>query len=169
MSINIKVIDYSCNFENNRIIEDLAGVLCFEEPEMIETSKEHWRDWLSNKIEGDKITIAAEETDNNNHRLVGVVRFWKTPYCNYKWLIEGLEVISTKRRKGIGRAMVECGLDKLRKYGIEKVSANIANNNISPIKLHESLGFVKTSSGSVNSFGDFRERVDEYTLILKRD
>ncbi|WMM23924.1 GNAT family N-acetyltransferase [Tissierella sp. MB52-C2] len=168
MKTSIKKIDCSYNLEDNRIIDKLAGVLCFEEPEMIKKSKEFWNDWFSNKIEGDKITIVTEKTNKDNKQsLIGVVRFWKTPYCNNKWLIEGLEVIATERRKGIGRTMVKYGLDILRKSGIEKISVHIRNTNIPSIRLHKSLGFVKVSLGAIDSFGEFNENIDEYILLLK--
>lgn len=164
MNIWIRIISLPDNSKEVDVIQALATVLCYEEPEMMESSVEFWNSWLHNKIEGEKITIIAEEAENNE--IVGVVRFWKTPYCNNKWLVEGLEVISTNRRKGIGRNMVKYGLEKLREKGIKEVSANIRKDNIASIKLHEGLGFNKISSGSINSFGDFRDHVDEYRLYI---
>lgn len=169
MNIDIRIIDCSINHDNNRAIGDLAEVLSYEEPEMLETYKGFWNDWLSNKIIGEKITIVAEQTDNSNQRLVGVVRFWKTPYCNDKWLIEGLEVISIMRRKGIGGSMVSFGLNKVKELGIKNISANISTINTASIRLFKSLGFTKISSGSINSYGDYREQVDEYSLTLIKD
>ncbi len=169
MNINIKMIESCNNFHGDQIIDLLSKILCFEEPERIESIKKFWSEWLSNKIVGEKITIFAEEIDKDNKKnAVGVVRFWKTPFCNNKWLIEGLEVIKPKRGLGIGESMVQYGLNQLKINGIEKVSANIVNNNVASIKLHESLGFRKISTGSINSYGDYREHVDEYIFDINR-
>lgn len=42
-------------------------------------------------------------------KSVGEVRLWRTPYCDHKWLIEGLEVIAPKREQGIGKLLVKKG------------------------------------------------------------
>lgn len=168
-NVYIKTIDSYCNSQAMETIESLARVLCFEEPEMMEISKQFWIDWLDNKIEGEKITVVAQEiNEDNDKKFVGVVRFWKTPYCNNKWLVEGLEVILPERRKGIGKSMVQYGLEILIEMGVKEVSVHIRNNNIASIRLHESLGFIKVSSGSINSFGDFREHIDEYVYVVNQ-
>jgi ribosomal protein S18 acetylase RimI-like enzyme len=92
------------------------------------------------------------------------VRFWRSPYCDNKWLIGGLEVIATERRKGIGKSMVAEGIRILQSRTGEKIFVHIADKNTPSIKLHEGLGFKKINSGSINSYGDFREHVCEYVL-----
>lgn len=91
---------------------------------------------------------------------------WRTPYCGQKWLIEGLEVIAPKRGQGIGKLLVKKGIELLSNQGIKRISANINKNNIASIALHQSLGFQKSSSGAVNSYGEYREHLDEYILKL---
>lgn len=80
MNIRIRIIELHCNSKVVEIVQALAKVLCSEESKIIESSIQFWNSWLYNKIEGEKITIVAEEIDNQN--FIGVVRFWETPYCN---------------------------------------------------------------------------------------
>jgi RimJ/RimL family protein N-acetyltransferase len=145
---------------NKHLMEQLSRVLTYSEPENFKDCFEWWKKWFSDKIPGEKLTIVAEEKDN----VIGLTRFWKTPYCDNKWLIEGLEVISPERKKGIGKSIVMEGIRILHNITNEPIYVHIANNNIVSIKLHESIGFKKISSGSINSYGDFRSHVDEYLL-----
>lgn len=62
--------------------------------------------------------------------------------------------------------MIQYGLEQLKANEVKQISANIASNNVASIRLHENLGFKKISSGSINSYGDYREHVDEYYMKL---
>lgn len=145
---------------NRQLIEQLSQVLTYSEPENFEDCVQWWEKWFSDEIPGEKLTIIAEEQNN----VIGVVRFWKSPFCDNKWLIEGLEVIPPKRKNGIGKSIVLEGIRILRNANIDKIFVHIANDNTASIKLHEGIGFKKISSGSVNSYGDFRRHVDEYVI-----
>lgn len=142
------------------VIKQLSQVLTYSEPENFEECEKWWGQWFSDKIPGDKLTILAKEENN----IIGVVRFWKTPFCNNKWLIEGLEVIPPKRRKCIGKAIVTEGIRILKGITNEKIFVHIASENIESKRLHEGLGFKKISNGSINSYGKFRNHIDEYIL-----
>ena len=98
--------------------------------------------------------------------IIGLVRFWKTPFCNNKWLIEGLEVIPPERKKGVGRSIITEGIRILRNSVREEIYVHISDKNIPSIKLHEGIGFKKIKSGAINSYGDFRGHVSEYVLDL---
>jgi RimJ/RimL family protein N-acetyltransferase len=141
-----------------QLMEQLSQVLAYSEPENFKSYLEFWEKWFSDKIPGEKLTIIAEE----QNAVVGVTRFWKTPYCDNKWLIEGLEVIAPERRKGIGKSIVMEGIRILRNMTDEPIYAHISNDNTASIKLHEGVGFKKISSGSITSYGGFRSHVDEY-------
>lgn len=147
---------------NKQLIEQLSHVLTYSEPENFEGCVKWWESWFSDKIPGYKVTIIAKEQNN----IIGVERFWKTPFCNNKWLIEGIEVIPPERRKGVGKYIVTEGIRILRDTTNEKIFVHIANKNTPSIKLHEGVGFKKVSSGSINSYGDFRGHVDEYVLEI---
>jgi L-amino acid N-acyltransferase YncA len=67
-------------------------------------------------------------------------------------------------KKGIGKSIVIEGIHLLREITDEQVFVHINNKNIASIGLHEGIGFKKISSGSINSYGDFRSQVDEYLL-----
>lgn len=156
----VSIIKITEDDMNKQLIKQLSHVLTYSEPENFEQCGEWWGQWFSDKIPGDKLTIIAKEENN----IIGVIRFWKTPFCNNKWLIEGLEIIPPKRRKGIGKAIVIEGIGILREITNEKIFVNISNKNIESKRLHEGLGFKKISSGSINSYGEFRNHIDEYVL-----
>lgn len=147
---------------NKELIKQLAQVLTYSEPENFEECLKWWEQWFSDKIPGDKLTVIAKEENN----IIGITRFWKTPFCNNKWLIEGLEVIPPKRRKGVGRAIIAEGIGILKDKTNENIFVHISNNNTPSKKLHEELGFKKISNGSINSYGNFRTHIDEYILEI---
>ncbi|WP_291572927.1 GNAT family N-acetyltransferase [Clostridium sp. UBA4548] len=153
----IKITDEDIN---KQLIKQLSQVLTYSEPENFKECEKWWEQWFSDKIPGDKLTIIAKEENN----IIGVTRFWRTPFCNNKWLIEGLEVTPPKRRKGVGKAIVIEGIRILRGITNEKIFANIASENNESKRLHEGLGFEKISSGSLNSYGEYRNHIDEYVL-----
>lgn len=103
---------------NKGLMEQLSKVLTYSEPENFEDCLRWWEEWFLDKIPGDKLTIIAEEQNT----IVGVARFWKTPFCNNRWLIEGLEVIPPKRKKGIGKSIVIEGIHLLRELLMNKYS-----------------------------------------------
>jgi len=142
------------------VIKQLSQVLTYSEPENFEECEKWWGQWFSDKIPGDKLTIVAKEKNN----IIGVVRFWRTPFCNNKWLIEGLEVILPQRSKGVGKAIVTEGIRILKGITNEKIFVHIDGENNKSKRLHEGLGFKKISSGSINSYGKFRNHIDEYVL-----
>jgi ribosomal protein S18 acetylase RimI-like enzyme len=158
--INIVIRNIENKDVNKDVIKKLAEVLTYSEPENLEDCIRFWEDWFSDKIPGEKLTIIAEE----NKTIVGLTRFWRSPFCDNKWLVEGLEVIPTRRKQGIGKAIVNYGIIFLRKFALEKIFVHIRNNNLPSIRLHESLGFQKISNGSINSYGDYKEHIDDYLL-----
>lgn len=110
---------------DKQLINQLFQVLTYSEPENFEECGKWWEQWFYDKIPGDKLTIIAKEENN----IIGVTRFWKTPFCNNKWLIEGLEVISPKRRKGVGKAIVTEGIRIFKGITNEKIFVHIAGEN----------------------------------------
>lgn len=147
---------------NKQVIKQLARVLTYSEPENFEDCVNWWEGWFSDKIPGNKFTFIAKVQGN----IIGLVRFWKTPFCNNKWLIEGLEVIPPERKKGVGRSIITEGIRILRNSVREEIYVHISDKNIPSIKLHEGIGFKKIKSGAINSYGDFRGHVSEYVLDL---
>lgn len=164
-NIIIKILDKNkYNDELDKYIERLANVYADSEPERYQDFEDFWSDWFNDKILGNKITIIAI----HNEETVGTARFWQSPYCNNKWLIEGLEVIETYRKKGIGKSIVNYGINELIKNNIDKVYSHIKNNNAPSIALHKGLGFKANCSGYIDSFGTYREYGKEYVLALNK-
>lgn len=163
----LRIFTVNAEQADERLMRALAEVLSYEEPAQVSETLEFWRDWFSNRIPGEKFTLVAKEHGVTlREEYVGVVRLWKTPYLANKWLLEGLEVIAPSRKRGIGTALVKKAIKTLLAQGVESISANISRDNTPSIALHLSLGFEKRSSGSYNSWGEYRELIDEYVLIL---
>lgn len=153
---------------SEQLLEGLSKILSDDEPEGIESVREFWHDWFSERIEGEKFTIvAAERGAMDDQKFLGVVRLWRTPYCGNKWFIEGLEVIAPKRKQGIGQALVRKAIGLLVNAGYHSVSANIRRDNWSSVALHRSVGFSKFSTGATNSYGEYRHYSDEYVLRIR--
>lgn len=123
---------------------------------------EFWQDWFSAKIPGVKMTLVAIEKEVP----IGAVRLWQSPYCDHKWLVEGLEVLESARRRGIGEALVRRGIELLRERGQQTLFAHIHRNNTASINLHHKLGFHLVSEGYINSWGEPRDNGNEYRLKL---
>lgn len=154
---NVNILGY-------KSIKQLSKLLAYSEPERIDDFYEFWKNWFEDKIPGEKFTVIMSETKNSE--VIGVVRFWKSPYCNNKWLIEGLEVIENKRRLGIGSKLVKEGIKNLILMKVPEVYVHIKNNNYKSINLHLKLDFKEISKGSRNSFGNYNDNINEYVLNL---
>lgn len=142
------------------MIEKMTNVIIGKKKDNFDSTFMFFKNWFDGAILGSKMTFVAEFEGE----LIGVTRFWESPHCDYKWLNEGLEVIESKRGLGVGKALVEHGMSELKKLQVQELYVNIAQTNDISIKLHESIGFSKVSTGSLNSFGDFRANVDQYKI-----
>ncbi len=163
-------MDVVCNTDDSiaklKFVDDIAKLLARGDMDDYNNLSEWLRKWHNDEIPGEKITISMFEMINNSHDIVGVIRLWKSPYCNEKWLIEGLEVEENSRRKGYGERLISKGIEELMKRNIKNIYANIHNKNNPSISLHEKLGFELESEGCNNSFGDLRENNNQYKLHL---
>lgn len=109
--------------------------------------------WHKDDIPGEKVTLSLYESDNDIRTLVGVLRIWRSPYCEDKWLLEGLEIALDKRRQGYGHRLVEAALTLLREKGIKTAYLNINSRNKVSHQLAIDMGFEQCSTGCTNSFG----------------
>lgn len=73
------------------------------------------------EIPGEKYTVIA----TYNKKIIGITMLWKSPYCENKWLIEGLYVMKDYRNKGIGLSMMEKILSIAKNIGANHIYANI--------------------------------------------
>lgn len=165
--IAIKKINYeslSINDKNN-LISNITSLLCAEIPENINNCINWIKDWFQNVIPGDKHTFIALDNDN----LVGIVRLWSTPYLGNKWYIEGLEVLSSQRRKGIASKLITTAINCSKVNRITNLWSNISISNDASIKLHESLGFKLVSKGACNTYGSYRPNNNCYYIDLTSD
>lgn len=147
---------------HNSLIQHIVAIFNLESDEEKESHVDFFKRWFNDDLPGDKLTVLALSDD----KVIGITRFWSTPYCDNIWLNEGLEVSLPERRSGIGSLIVLHGLKELKNRGLTHVFANIDNSNIPSVGLHEKIGFSKLSSGSLNSFGEFRQHIDRYEIVL---
>lgn len=162
--ITIKKVDYenlSIIYKNN-LISSITSLLCEESSENINHCINWIKQWFENEISGDKHTFIALDNDN----LVGIVRLWSTPYLGNKWYIEGLEVSSSQRRKGIASKLITTAINYSKENNIPNLWSNISISNAASIKLHESLGFKLASKGSCNTYGSYRPNNNCYYIDL---
>lgn len=147
--------------QSMQIIQELSKVICYENIKDLDKCINFWTNWLYNEIPGEKLTIVAKYKKN----IVGVVRIWNSPFCEDKWLIEGLHVITPRQGYGIEKTIVKYAIDTIRDMTNSDIYVHLNNENIESISVHEGLGFKKISTGCINSFGQVKENYDEYILI----
>ena len=109
--------------------------------------------WHNGEIPGKKYTICLYENEISSESVVGVLRIWQSPFCNNKWLLEGIEVKFSKRRNGYGKKLVKKALGILSELSVDEVYLNVNNKNTSSRSLVTGLGFKLCSEGCTNSFG----------------
>ena len=132
--LDSKVVD-------NELIIKIAELLSDEYPDEFESLKKFFKDWFTDTIPGEKMTFVARIDE----KLVGVVRFWKTPYLHDHWLIEGLEVLKPYRRMGFATKLLQAAIEVFTKMTNENLYVHIMIYNTASQKVHQRLNFVKCS------------------------
>lgn len=167
MILGFRVEEYIHPIDKNtkETVSQLATLLAEEEPDRINDFTMFWKDWFQDKQKGNRFTIIAKEAAGN--KIIGVARFWQSPYCDNKWLIEGLQVLSCRRGEGVGKSLVKNGIKLLKEKDVEYLYVHILRGNVASESLHKSVGFTKIAKGINNSLGFFRQNIDEYCLRLK--
>lgn len=104
-------------------------------------------------------TFQAIESDPNNklvaayveEEIVGFFQLTLIPYLTYqgRWrgLIEGVRVNKRFRGQGIGRKMIEHGIDCARKKNCHLVQLTTDKKRPDAIAFYESLGFLASHEG----------------------
>lgn len=144
-------------------MEQLALLLSSEDADRYRELLEFWISWFNEGIPGEKVTVVAT---TRHGQIVGVVRLWCSPYCDHRWLVEGIEVDPNYRRRGIEKQLLLTGTDHLKGRGITSVYSHIHSVNLPSIRLHEMVGFCQVSEGYLNSWGEWRDNGLEYRLEL---
>jgi len=144
------------------ITENVLSVFEYETEEERQSNAIWYSDWFSGVIKGEKFTVIAAQND----KIIGVCRFWSSPFCNSEWFIEGLETNKCYRNLGLATSMINYGLNELKSRGESRIQSNIDYRNLPSIRLHEKLGFQLISTGSNNIYGDYRENTNRYLLRI---
>lgn len=77
-----------------------------------------------------------------------------------EYYIDSLSVVEGFRKRGIGRQLLQLGIDEARRLGIEKVTLACEPHNEKAFAMYSSFGFVR--EGDVNLYGD-----DYWKMALK--
>ncbi|MCH4886042.1 GNAT family N-acetyltransferase [Acidaminobacter sp. JC074] len=133
--------------------DDAARLLSCGSKVAYQQNLEFLEKWHRDEIPGKKYTISLYEDQVTSDNIAGVLRIWQSPYCDDKWLLEGIEVRYDKRRKGYGKKLVQKALEILKNLSVAEVYLNVNNTNNSSRALVMSLGFKLCSEGCKNSFG----------------
>lgn len=154
----ICIIDTSCI--NPAFINNVLNLFEYEDENEKQSNAKWFSDWFNGVVKGDKFTVVASQ----NEKIIGMCRFWCSPFCDDEWFIEGLETKKEYRNFGLATSILIHGFDELKSREVTKIQSNIDYRNLPSIKLHEKLGFQLISKGSNNSFGDYRENMYRYQL-----
>lgn len=84
--------------------------------------------------------------------IVGLVRIWHSPHID-EWVNDGIVVLPTYRRHGIGSALLTEALRMAAERGADSMIAHIRNENVASMRLHERLGFKRETTCYRNSHG----------------
>ncbi|MCK8061147.1 MULTISPECIES: GNAT family N-acetyltransferase [unclassified Fusibacter] len=144
------------------IIDNILNVFEYEYDEEKQSNAKWFSDWFNGIVKGEKFTVIALQDE----KIIGICRFWSSPFCDNEWLIEGLETKKCYRNIGLAISMINYGINELKNREVSKIQSNIDYRNLPSIRLHEKLGFQLISNGSNNSFGDFRENSNRYQLMI---
>ena len=73
--------------------------------------------------------------------IVGVCRLKETPDDAEAWMVLGLAVHPAHRRQGIGRALVQAGIDVARSRGGRTIRSEAHEDNRDSMAFHRAVGF----------------------------
>lgn len=146
---------------DNQVIIKIAELLSDEYPDEFKSLKKFFKDWFTDIIPGEKMTFVARIDE----KLIGIVRFWKSPYLHDYWLIEGLEVLKPYRRMGVATKLLEAGSEEFTQITHENLYVHIMNYNTASQKIHQKLNFVKCSCDGRDSFGTKRKNLERYQYM----
>lgn len=120
--------------------QDTPAAFCESAAEVIAKPLEGFTDLLDAHGRGDFVLGAFDEANN----LLGVVGLCRFPFGkqSHKSMLWGMYVTPSKRRQGIGRALIGAALENIRKLpGILQVNLSTAGVNDAAKNLYQSLGF----------------------------
>ncbi len=116
----------------------------FQDPELnsqLGPMDEDWLHWVLTEDEADGITWAVFDDDE----MVGVVETAFDSEGRLPVVIRGIAVKPSRRRQGIGSAILHCLFAMLTPRGIFDYCAYIKTNNSASRRLFEKLGFISIS------------------------
>ncbi len=127
--------------------------------------------WLEASTFGDpwSLEMLAGELEQPT-ALLHQASWGELPACGYSAFRHGwgeaellrLAVLSAERRRGVGRALVEHGLERLRQAGIKTCLLEVRIDNEAAISLYRALGFAPAGRRR----GYYRDGSD--ALVLSR-
>lgn len=88
--------------------------------------------------------------------IVGFARLWNSPHIR-EWVIDGLVVSPSHRRKGVGRSLLSRALNLAGASGASSVIVQVSRDNTPAIALYEKAGFRRERAEYLNSYGRPRQ------------
>ena len=101
--------------------------------------------------------------------IAGFIRLWNSPHIN-EWVVDGTVVSPSRRRAGMGYALLLQAMDLATESGAPSVLAHVKKDNIPSISIVEKAGFQRETMDYLNSYGERRlGRGWQYRLRLPSD
>ena len=122
--------------------------------------------WLGEEFAGLDHERRFYTVAEDRGRIIGFVRLWHSPHID-EWVIDGIVVAPSHRRRGIGRALLGEALALARRRSAPSVVAHIGHHNAPSVALHQQAGFRPETSDYLNSLGQPRSGIgSQYRLDL---
>lgn len=145
-----------------RKLRQLAGVMaCDGEEHRLEEFVEYLAEEFASLDHERRMYIVAEEGD----AVIGFARLWHSPHID-EWVIDGLVVGPSQRRRGIGGHLLGHAVQLAGECGAGSVIAHILADNAASGRLHEKAGFMREAQQYRNSYGQDRSSVGwQYRMV----
>jgi ribosomal protein S18 acetylase RimI-like enzyme len=106
-------------------------------------------DLLPDGVDTAGMVLLIAEADGE---VVGLVWLGRAPRQQVGWWIYDIEVVSTQRRRGCGRALLEAAEREAQSRGGDAIGLNVFGGNDAARRLYESSGYHVTSIQMRKSF-----------------
>ena len=108
--------------------------------ERLDKTPDQERDWIA-KFDGENSLLIVATVDGV---FLGSMDIARAPFEKTKHLAElGIAIRDAGRGVGLGRAMMEMGIEWARSHGVKKLALHVYDTNERAKALYQSLGFIE--------------------------
>jgi len=159
------VIFYQAKTLTRTQVEQLARVMSTGEEHRFEEHVEYIVNDFDDPGKEDKYYLIAEL----NGVIIGFCRLWLSPNIN-EWIADGIDVLPSHRRKGIGFKLLSMTLSLAKEKKAESVIAHVLKDNHKALNMVNKFGFQKETDNYHNSWGEIRKGVGwQFRLKFNND